>query len=118
MESIVSSLILIVLTLAVPFVAYGFLYGLVLCKRLFIRELLPKKTKGLAGAVQTWQDMSSDERMEASGLQQEAATRWLNSPTPEEEQEKMNERVYEEGMRHHLPETEVQTDKEVKNIRP
>lgn len=110
---------LVILTLLVPYLVYGFVYGIVLTKRLITREWKGKK-QGLKEAVAEWQDMNSEERMEASTLQQEAASRWLESPSPEEEEEIMNEKVYTEGIKHHLPETEIElVPKEpVKNIRP
>src|SRR5258708_26670623 len=100
------SIMLDILLFAVGVAA--FLYGCVLCKEVFKELYVPRK-KGLEQAVEKWEQLSSEERMEVNRqAAKEAKTFWVNSPKPQEEEKEKNERVFREGLIHEYPETKVE----------
>ncbi len=79
-----------------PFILTVWFYGILLAKRMFQKlELKPKA--GLEKAVQKWENLSAEERMESIRQIDEQKTQWLSSPKPEDEAKEMNERVFREG---------------------
>lgn len=96
----------LIFLLIFPFVLAGWLYGWILCKRLYMKlDLSPKR--GLEKTLRTWSTMSPEERMEATIKETNEKTEWIPSPTPKEEERAMNERVFREGLIHPLPETKI-----------
>jgi len=106
-------LIIIGFLFILPFYSYGILYGATLVKKLIEKDW--KKGKGLQKAVTEWSTMTSQDRMDVTlkATEDKTASEWLGSPDPKEEIRKMNEKVYKEGVIHELPQTEIQTQKEV-----
>lgn len=110
MESILISVATVVLLL--PWIVYGWLYGWAKVKRLKEKEW-PAQTKPQVVEPVTPEDRM-DQELKINTDPLEYAARWTNSPSPQEEIAAMNERVYEEGIVHPLPQTEI----EEPNTRP
>lgn len=102
---------IIVSLLFVPYLMYGWLYGLTMFKRLWDREW--KEAKGLIGA---YEKLTPEQRMDleihrdpTTPTQQQPksdkTTQWLGSPTPQAELKSQNERVFTEGVVHKAPAT-------------
>lgn len=103
-------IVLIIAIIVTPYLLYAWLYGATLLKKLFEDNWQEKK--GLAKTVSTWQhQMTSDERMEATQkqeLEQEKPANWVGSPTADKEIKDMNNKAFEEGLLHKLPQTQIE----------
>ena len=93
-----------------PYVVLFWIFGWTLVKRIVGKEW--RGNKGLADTVSKWEGLSSEERMEA--IRPGNTTRWIQSPTPTEENLMRNEQVYKEGIIHPLPKTEIEEVKKEK----
>lgn len=89
-----------------PFVATVWLYGILLCKRMY-QKLELSQPKGIEKAVKTYTSLTPEERMEIELATTEAKTEWVTTPKPEDEEKEMNERVFREGFTHKPPTTEI-----------
>ncbi len=100
----------VIAILLFPFALAGWMYGWLICKGLYNQLYVPKKA-GIEQVVRKWEGLTSEERMEATRRGDTSAldkTAWLGSPTPKEEEQALNERVFREGLIHTLPETKVE----------
>ncbi len=70
------------------------------------------RTTGIEKAVKTYQNLTPEERMDIELKETEAKTEWVTSPTPRDEEQEMNDRVFREGFLERPPETELQDEKE------
>ena len=106
-------LIVILIILISPFLLYGFLYGLVLVKRLIEKEL-----KAERGLLEAYGKLSSEQRMELDLKRKETEkTGWLTSPSPRQENAERVE-VLKEGLIDHPQGGEWETPKDQEPSKP
>ena len=112
-------LIIVSSLLVAPYLLYGWLFGLTLVKRLYDRDW--KKAKGLLSG---YERLTPEQRMNLEIHRDEPTTptqqqpkdnnntQWLGSPTPQAEIREQNKAVFEEGVKHIIPESKWESHEE------
>jgi len=116
MEQIIA-IAFIFIGLFLPYILFVWLYGVTLIKKLYEKEWI--KQKGIKESVVKWEQLTPEERMEISRqeISDSEWTKWLGSPTPQDEQRMRDEKVFQEGLVH-PPKTDIQMPKDIKSPKP